>query len=112
MSDDTYRKYVEAINPGLARVLRFARLDRVETSAFGSVIVDSEGSEYIDCAGGYGVFTLGHRHPEIVQAVKEQLDKLPLASKLFLNKPQADLAALLAEVTPGDLQYSFFVPFI
>ncbi len=100
---------MDAVNPGLARVLKFARLDRVEVEANGSIIVDDEGREFIDCAGGYGVFTLGHRHPEVIAAVREQLEAMPLASKLFLNKPLADLAALLAEVTPGDLQYSFFV---
>ncbi len=109
MSDDIYQKYVEYVNPGLARVLKFARLDRVETTANGSTIVDAKGREYIDCAGGYGVFTLGHRHPEVIAAVKTQLEKMPLASKLFLNGPLAELAELLAEVTPGDLQYSFFV---
>ncbi len=109
LRDDTYKKYVDAVNPGLARVLKFARLDRVEVEANGSIIVDDEGREFIDCAGGYGVFTLGHRHPEVIAAVREQLEAMPLASKLFLNKPLADLAALLAEVTPGDLQYSFFV---
>ncbi|MDQ2800986.1 MAG: aminotransferase class III-fold pyridoxal phosphate-dependent enzyme, partial [Armatimonadota bacterium] len=38
---------------------------------------------------------------------KRQLDLMPLASKTFLNKPLADLSAKLAELTPGDLQYSF-----
>jgi putrescine aminotransferase len=109
LKDDIYRKYVESINPGLARLLKFARLDEVEVSAEGSVIEDTQGREYIDCAGGYGVFTLGHRHPEVVAAVKKQLDLMPLASKLFLNRPMAELASLLTEVTPGDLQYSFFV---
>lgn len=109
LKDDIYAKYVDSVNPGLARLLRFARLDEVEVWAEGSVIHDSGGKEYIDCAGGYGVFTLGHRHPEVVAAVKDQLEKMPLASKLFLNQPLAELAALLTEVTPGDLKYSFFV---
>lgn len=107
--DATYKKYVESVNPGLARVLKFARLDRLEVTASGSLITDSEGREFVDCAGGYGVFTLGHRHPEVVEAVKRQLDVMPLASKLFLNKPLADLADMLRRATPGDLRYSFFV---
>jgi putrescine aminotransferase len=57
--------------------------------------------------GGFGVFSLGHRHPAVVQAVKDQLDKIPMSSKTFLNKPLADLAERLAEITPGDLQYTF-----
>ena len=44
--------------------------------ASGVTIVDSEGKEYLDFAGGYGVFTLGHRHPRVIAAVKAQLDIL------------------------------------
>ena len=100
---------MEFVNPGLALLLKISRLDAVEVSARGSVITDDSGKEYIDCAGGYGVFSLGYGHPEIVAAVKKQLDLLPLGSKLFLNKPMADLAGLLADITPGSLQFSFFV---
>ncbi len=107
--DQIYKEYVDFVNPGLARLLKIARADTVEVSASGSIITDDSGKEYIDCAGGYGVFSLGHRHPEVVSAVKDQLDRMPLASKLFLNKPMADLSALLAKITPGSLQYSFFV---
>src|SRR3990172_2952229 len=109
LRDHVYREYVDALNPGLARLLKFARMDTVEVSASGAVITTDDGQEYIDCAGGYGVFSLGHRHPEVIAAVKDQLDRMPLSSKLFLNKPMADLAALLKEVSPGDLQFSFFV---
>ncbi len=107
--EQTYKNYTEFVNPGLALLLRISRLDAVEVSARGSVITDDRGKEYIDCAGGYGVFSLGYGHPEIIAAVKKQLELLPLGSKLFLNKPMADLAALLADITPGTLQFSFFV---
>lgn len=112
MSDERdliYREYVDSVNPGLARLLKIARMDKVECWAEGAVIHDDDDKEYIDCAGGYGVFTLGHRHPEVIAAVKDQLDRMPLSSKLFLNRPMADLATLLHEVSPGDMQYSFFV---
>ena len=107
--DLVYREYVDSVNPGLARLLKIARMDKVECRAEGAVIRDDDGKEYIDCAGGYGVFTLGHRHPEVIAAVKDQLDRMPLSSKLFLNKPMADLATLLRAISPGDMQYSFFV---
>jgi putrescine aminotransferase len=69
-------------------------------------IRDIDGKSYIDCAGGYGVFSLGHRHPEVIQAVKEQLDKMAMSSKLFFSRPLAELCRLLAEITPGDLTVS------
>ncbi len=106
---DTVEKYEKFINPAVAKLFRFMGLSTVEWRAEGSIITDIDGKEYIDCLGGYGVFSLGHRHPKVVAAVKEQLDYMPLSSKVLFDKPMADLAALLAEITPGDLQYSFIV---
>jgi len=106
---DTIEKYEKYINPAVARLFRFMGLATIEWEAEGTIIRDIDGKEYIDCLGGYGVFSLGHRHPKVVEAVKRQLDTMPLSSKVLFDKPMADLAAMLAEVTPGDLQYSFFV---
>lgn len=107
--EETITKYEEYINPALAKLFRFMGLASVEQTSSGSIVTDSQGKEFIDCLGGYGVFALGHRHPKVVQAVKDQLDKIPMASKILFNAPMANLAQKLAEVTPGDLQYSFFV---
>lgn len=106
--DETFKNYEQYINPAVAKLFRFMGLSAVEWEASGDIIRDSDGKEYIDCLGGYGVFSLGHRHPAIINAVKKQLDLMPLSSKVLLNKPMADLAALMAEITPGNLQYSFF----
>ncbi|HMM21393.1 MAG TPA: aminotransferase class III-fold pyridoxal phosphate-dependent enzyme [Selenomonadales bacterium] len=104
---ETIDKYEQFVNPAVAKLFRFMGLATVEWEAQGSVIRDIDGKEYIDCLGGYGVFSLGHRHPKVVEAVKGQLDRMPMSSKVLFDKPMADLAALLAEITPGDLQYSF-----
>lgn len=108
MIDEIFEKYELYINPSIAKLFRFMGLAAVEWEASGDIIRDSSGKEYIDCLGGYGVFSLGHRHPDVIEAVKKQLDLMPLSSKILLNKPMAELAALLAEITPGNLQYSFF----
>ena len=105
--DETIDKYTDYVNPTLANLMRFAGFGNVEESAQGTIVRDYSGNEYIDCLGGYGVFSLGHRHPEVVAAVKDQLDRMPLSSKIFFNKPLADLCELLAKITPGRLQFSF-----
>lgn len=105
--EQTIEKYSEYVNPTLANLMRFAGFGDVEWVASGTRIYDCSGNEYIDCLGGYGVFSLGHRHPDVVAAVKDQLDRMPLSSKIFFNKPLADLAELLAKITPGRLQFSF-----
>lgn len=109
MINQTINKYEQYINPAMAKLFRFMGLSTIEWEAEGTIIKDIDGKEYVDCLGGYGVFSLGHRHPKVVEAVKRQLDFMPLSSKVLFDKPMADLAELLAEITPGDLQYSFIV---
>jgi putrescine aminotransferase len=104
---DVVDKYVKFVNPYLAKLMGFAGFG-VETRGEGCTIYDQDGKPYLDCLGGYGVFSLGHRHPKVVEAVKAQLDTLPLSGKAFFSKMQADLAEKLAEISPGGLQFTFF----
>ncbi|MFD2169073.1 aspartate aminotransferase family protein [Tumebacillus lipolyticus] len=108
MKDRVIEQYERYINPGLARLLRVMGLAQVEDEAREVHVRDREGKLYLDCVGGYGTFSFGHRHPKIVERVSAQLHRMPLSSKLLLSQPMADLAEKLAELTPGDLQYSFF----
>ena len=107
--EETINKYEKYINPSQARLFRFMGLDSVESSAEGWIIIDSEGKQFIDCLGGYGMFAVGHRNPVVVEAVEKALHSMPMCGKVLFNRPMADLAEKLAEITPGDLQYSFFV---
>lgn len=100
-------QYAEHGNPSLARLMNFAGFG-VEMSAQGCTIVDHEGREFLDFLGGYGVFSLGHRHPKVIEAVKKQLDLMPLSSKVFFSPRQAELATKLASIAPEGLQYTFF----
>jgi putrescine aminotransferase len=54
------------------------------------------------------VFTLGHSHPKVVAAVKKQLDRMSLSTRVFFNEQMGALARELAAIAPGDLQISFF----
>lgn len=107
LATKTIKIYEENINPALAKLFRFMGLDDIEVEAEGIKIKDSQGREYLDCLGGYGSLNFGHRPREIITAVKEQLDKMPLSGKILFNPQLADFSAKLAEITPGDLQYSF-----
>jgi putrescine aminotransferase len=96
---EAYRRHV---NGGQAKLARLLGLP-TETTAEGPLVVDDAGREYLDC-GGYGVFLLGHRHPAVVAAVRGQLDRQPLSTRLFLSPPLARAATLLSEVTPAGLE--------
>ena len=105
--NETYENYRDYLNPPLARVMKLSG-SPVETSADGATIVDHNGKSYLDFAGGYGVFTLGHRHPRVVAAVRAQLDLMALSGHTMFNPLLGRLARRLAELTPGDLKISFF----
>jgi putrescine aminotransferase len=105
--EETYENYRAYLNPPLARVMKLSG-SPVEVRAGGSTITDHTGKTYLDFAGGYGVFTLGHRHPRVVAAVREQLDRIALSGRTMFNPLMGRLAKRLAELTPGDLAISFF----
>ena len=75
----------------------------------GSYFEDIRGRRFIDCLGGYGIYSAGIRHPKIVKAVADQLKRMPLSSQELLDPLRGALAKLLGEVAPGDLQYCFFI---
>ncbi|GCE03862.1 putrescine aminotransferase [Dictyobacter aurantiacus] len=81
----------------------------VEWTGRGATFRDVMGKEYIDCLGGFGLFNLGWAHPKVIGAVQAQLQKSPLPTQELLDPLRGMLAHLLAEITPGDIQYSFFV---
>ncbi len=107
--EETIGKYEKYINPAQAKLFRFMGLDSVEAEAEGWTIKDSNGKSFIDCLGGYGMFALGHRNPAVIAAVDRELHSMPMSGKVLFNRPMADLAEALFEITPGDLKYSFFV---
>jgi taurine--2-oxoglutarate transaminase len=63
---------------------------------------------YIDMASQLVNSNIGHQHPKVVQAIKDQADKLCFAAPSFANEARSELAKLLSEITPGDLACSFF----
>lgn len=105
---DAFNLFEKHINPGLAGLLRFTGLDKVESHAQGVYVWDTEGKKYLDFLGLYGTLSLGHRHPKVVEAVKRQLDKMPMSVRILVSEPGTRLAEKLAEITPGDLSMVFF----
>jgi len=97
--------YTRHVNKGLASLARLVAAP-VELAAKGSKVHGSDGHTYLDC-GGFGVFLLGHCHPAVVAAVRDQLDRNPLATRLFLNPELAQAAADLAAIAPPGLDYVF-----
>ena len=76
--------------------------------AAGRYFWDYDGKRYLDFCSQAVNANIGHQHPKIVQAIKEQADTLCYIGPAMANDKRSELARLLAEVTPGDLCKSFF----
>src|SRR5512136_460827 len=79
-----------------------------EWTGCGAIVQDVMGRQWIDCLGGYGLLDLGWSHPKVVDAVRAQLTRTPMPSQELLDPLRGVLARLMALMTPGDIQYSFF----
>ena len=76
--------------------------------AEGRYFWDFDGNRYLDFASQLVNVSLGHQHPKVIAAIKEQADRLTTIGPMMANEQRSELARLLAEVTPGDLTMSFF----
>src|SRR5690606_37709885 len=71
--------------------------------AKGAVVTDVDGNTLLDFAGGIGALAVGHCPPNVVQALKDQAEKLiHLCAIVGTYEPYVRVAELLNEVTPGD----------
>jgi putrescine aminotransferase len=80
----------------------------VEWTGSGAVFKDVLGREYLDCLGGYGMLNHGWSHPDVVAAVRAQLGRTPMPSQELIDPLRGVLARMMADITPGDLKYSWF----
>ncbi|RYL92526.1 putrescine aminotransferase [Sporolactobacillus sp. THM7-4] len=112
ITQETVEDFRDYVNPGFLDYRKTVTKDKqfaaVEWSDEGDSFKDVNGKKYIDCLGGFGIYNVGHRNPKVVQAVMNQMNRQALHSQDLLDPLRAFLARLLAQITPGDLQYSFF----
>ncbi|MCS3406223.1 aspartate aminotransferase family protein [Serratia sp. AKBS12] len=80
----------------------YAPAQFVPVKGKGSRVWDSNGKEYIDFSGGIAVTALGHCHPALVAALKQQGETLWHTSNVFTNEPALRLASKLIDATFAD----------
>jgi taurine--2-oxoglutarate transaminase len=81
---------------------------RVITGAQGSWFWDSDGKRYLDFQSQLVNANLGHQHPRIVQAIKDQADRLCYIGPALGSDVRSELSALMAEITPGNITATLF----
>ena len=71
----------------------------VLTRGEGAWVWDVDGNKYLDCLAAYSAVNQAHRHPAIVQAAKDQLDRLTLTSRAFPNDQMGPFLHALGDLT-------------
>jgi ornithine--oxo-acid transaminase len=75
----------------------------VVAEAEGAWVTDVDGRRYLDCLAGYSALNFGHRHPAIIGAAREQLDRVTLTSRAFLHDQFGPFCRELAQLCRADL---------
>ena len=79
-------------------------------SSDGCYIIDENGKQYLDGSGGAAVSCLGHGDPDVIKAVQDQTSKMAFAhTGFFSSDPAEELAELLIDNAPGELDRVYFV---
>ncbi len=69
----------------------------------GAHVWDTDGKEYIDCMGGYGVALVGHRNERVVNAIKTQIEKIITVHSSLYNKTREEFLEKLINIAPKNL---------
>jgi acetylornithine/succinyldiaminopimelate/putrescine aminotransferase len=101
-------EFATYLNPQKVRVMRSAGLDIIEAERSGPWVWDLDGRRFLDCFTSAGSFNVGRRNPRIVAAAHRAIDHLDNGNFLLCSRQKAQLAARLAEVTPGNLSCTMF----
>jgi len=75
----------------------------VFAKAEGAVVTNPEGEKFYDMLSAYSALNFGHRHPELVQAAKDQLDRLTLSSRAFYNDNLGEWMEKLCQLTGKEM---------
>lgn len=113
MVSETLEYFDNYVSPGWLKYRKSVSSDDeggavLEWEDEGAYCYGLDGKQFIDCLGGFGIYTCGHRNPEIMEVVKAQLEHQALHSQELLDPLRGYLAKAVADITPGDLQQCFF----
>lgn len=110
ITQETVEYFDTYVSPGWLKYRKSVSTNAavVEWKDYGAYCSGLYGEEFIDCLGGFGIYTCGHRNPEIIETVKAQLNHQALHSQELLDPLRGYLAKAVADITPGDLEKCFF----
>ena len=102
--------FADYVSPGKVAVYKALGFAAVPGKREGVRLWDLEGHSYINCHASAGGFNLGHRPPRVIEALRRAMDELDIGDHVLMSEHRAALAKRLAQLTPGDIRYTFFTP--
>ncbi len=105
---EALRLFADHIDPSKVLSSRFLKAGMTEWFSEGCYSIDPQGKKYFDALGSGGVFGLGYRHPKVIQAVREQMDRYCLSGRFGVTPAQGYLAQELLKRAPGSFERVYF----
>lgn len=103
------RQYKEFVNPQWVRLLDLLEMNTRYTCCRGTELFSADGRRFLDFLSGYCVHNIGHNHPEVIAALKEELDRGgPGMLQSHVPELAGELAARLCRLAGGQLTKAFF----
>lgn len=106
--DKIFERFGRHVSSGKAEFFKSAGIDFVFGRREGIYVYDVDGKKLINCHSNGGVFNLGHRHADVIAALKEALDELDIGNHHLVSEHRSLLAERLAQVSPGDINRVVF----
>lgn len=104
-----FEKFASHVSLKKADFFRSVGIEFVFGKREGPFVWDIDGEKrLIDCHTNGGVFNLGHRHPEIIEALIDALGHVDIGNHHFVSQQKAELAEMLADLSPSGLSYTIF----
>lgn len=102
-------EYEAGVNPQWVRLLKLLQMNVKYTRCIGAELFTEGGNRILDCLSGYCVHNLGHNHPAILQAIKDELERRgPAMLQSHVPERAGELARRLCERAGGNLTKVFF----
>jgi ornithine--oxo-acid transaminase len=103
------RQYANAVNPQWARLLKLLQMDVQYEHCIGAELFTSQGRRILDFLSGYCVHNLGHNHPAVIEAIKDELDRRgPAMLQSHVPERAGELAERLCSRAGGGVRKVFF----
>lgn len=103
-----FRRFARHVSSGKVDFFTQSGFDFIIGQREGVYVYDLDGRRLINCHSNGGVYNLGHRHPQVVAALRQALDELDIGNSHLISEHRALLGERLAALAPGDLNRVIF----